>query len=329
MKSCEDIEALIDAYLDGELTREHNKLFETHISSCDSCREALEFARSIRQTLITLPEIDLPEDFSENLRKRIEKECKPQRSFGTYARKYGALAACVVLAVVIGGGLGNMDFTEKGTEYDNFVVEGTPVPMPVSDLEQGISEQNAGEEVAPTKEERVSVTPVSDKTEIKTDVAKKLPELKEKVVVTVPSPTPEAIEETSAPTEMTVNAALNTEADGESIAVEDIPLQTALTEDESIPSPTVETAASGGGGGGSARAFAENIAPAITIAVSGEHTLVAISLAEEFATVENGVYTTDKANFDKMLEAFDIGGISYTRNGTADSDIVTFAIYTE
>lgn len=300
MKSCEEIQALIEMYLDDELTREQKHLFETHISSCNECRDALSFAKSIRQTLTALPELDVPEDFNLKIRERINKECKTsKKSFSVYARKYGALAACVVLAVVLGGRLTDIDFTKTGEQYDNFATEGTPVPTLVPDIKSIVPAENAGEEIAPTKEKKT-------KNVTKNTVVED--------VIQTPTPDAEA-------TEFTTDVS-------EAPATEGVPSMASLDTIEELPSPSPEAQASGGGGG-SARAAQLSVTPDVTITVKAEHTLAAITLAEEFATIENGIYTADKDGFKNLLEAYDVGGVSYTLGGVAKSDTVVFVIYTE
>ncbi|MEE0945035.1 MAG: zf-HC2 domain-containing protein [Clostridia bacterium] len=308
MKSCEEYQALIEMYLDSELTREQKHLFETHISSCNECSEALSFAKSIRQTLKTLPEIDVPEDFNTILRQRINTECKAQKkTFTVYARKYCALAACVILAVVIGGGLSEFDFTKSGKEYDTFVTEGTPVPTLVPEIASIVHEQNAGEEFTPTKD-KIIATPT--------------PKINREIKPSVPSPTPADVA-TEASVVSTDTVSVNDDQEAHS------PSMTALDPTEVITSPTPEAQASGVEDESSARAYESLITPTVTLTVSAEHTMAAVTLAEEFATIENGIYTTDKTSFNKLLEAFAIGGISYTTSGTVETDIFTFIIYTE
>lgn len=303
MKSCEEYQALIDMYLDNELTREQKHLFDTHISSCNECYEALSFAKSIRQTLTTLPEIDVPEDFNSVLRQRIAKECKaPRKTFAVYVGRYSALAACVVLAVVIGGGLSEFDFTKKGEEYDSFIAESTPVPTLVPNI---VLQQNAGENSTPTKDK---------------DISKSIPKTEKKTYKTTPSPT---AEEKS----IDVSATSSDVAPANEYQAENTPSMTALSGDENAPSPTSEAAASGSDS--SLRIAESEVTPTVTLTIPAEHTLGALTVAEEFATAENGIYTADKLSFDKMLEAFDIGGISYTLNGTADEDTIIFTIYAE
>lgn len=110
MIDCKECQALIDAYLDGELTRDSKAQFTAHISSCDICKEELAFAESVKNTLSTLPGIEVPSDFTERLNARLKAE-KKQRPFVRYFVRYGALAACVVLAVVIGSGISETDFS--------------------------------------------------------------------------------------------------------------------------------------------------------------------------------------------------------------------------
>ncbi len=109
---CKEFEALIDAYLDDELTRGAKEEFTAHISSCEKCKQSLAFAESVRKTLSSLPEIEVPADFTEKLNKRLAAE-KKQRPFIRYTARYGALAACLILAVVLGRGISEADFSNK------------------------------------------------------------------------------------------------------------------------------------------------------------------------------------------------------------------------
>lgn len=303
MKSCEEIQALIEMYLDDELTREQKHLFKTHISSCNECRDALSFAKSIRQTLTALPELDVPEDFELKIRERINRECKPSRkSFSFYARKYGALAACVVLAVVLGGRLTDIDFTKTGEQYDDFTTEGTPVPTLVPDIASIAPTENAGEKSAPTKEKKIEN--VTKNTVIEDTI------------------------ETPAPTPVTDYTEFTTER-SDIAEEEDVPSVASLDTIEDAPSPSPEVQASGGGGGGSARAAQASVTPDVIITVKAEHTPAALTLAEEFATIENGIYTADKEGLKNLLEAYDVGGVNYSLSGVAKSDTVVFVIYTE
>lgn len=112
MMDCKECRALIDAYLDDELTRDVKEQFTAHISSCDACKEELAFAEGVKNTLSSLPEIEVPADFTEKLSVRLKAE-KKHKPFVRYAARYGALAACIILAVVLGSGIVDTDFSNE------------------------------------------------------------------------------------------------------------------------------------------------------------------------------------------------------------------------
>lgn len=321
MKSCEDFQSLIESYIDNELTREQTHLFEAHISSCNNCREALEFAKSIRQVLTALPEIDVPEDFNSAVMQRIKSECKaPKKSFGLYAKKYGALAACVVLAVVIGGGLSETDFSKGGKSYDDFIVEGTPTPTAVPEASVVIPEQNAGEKQTPTKD---NISTAELPAPAAKNKAKQETKAKSEINTVADKPA-----DTSSAKEESIEIDVGSVPSSVEKTTTDSPEPLSLAASyglEDVSSPIPESAAAAGGGG-SARSVISQSTSSVSLAISPEYSEVATGLINEFATAEDGAYTADKASFDKLLNALDIGGITYTVNGAADGDIIVFEV---
>lgn len=112
MIDCKECQSMIDAYLDGELTRDARAQFTDHISSCDICKKELAFAEGVKKTLSALPEIEVPSDFTEKLNARLKAE-KKKSPIIRYTARYGALAACIVLAVVIGTGISKTDLSDR------------------------------------------------------------------------------------------------------------------------------------------------------------------------------------------------------------------------
>jgi len=53
---CRDLEELLSAYVDGELSRTQREFVEEHLSSCSNCRATLECYRAINQKLTSLKE---------------------------------------------------------------------------------------------------------------------------------------------------------------------------------------------------------------------------------------------------------------------------------
>lgn len=158
MKSCEEWQSQIEAYLDDALVREEKQRFEAHISSCSECKEALRFARSIREALSDMPDIEIPDDFCESVHKRIATETGVRRGLGTYAKRYGALAACVILAVVIKSGVSWFEFADKDTLPEESLYSDT-----VSDTQQP-TQQPIVLQTEDMEEDSGKTTPTNEKT---------------------------------------------------------------------------------------------------------------------------------------------------------------------
>ncbi|MBC7186496.1 MAG: zf-HC2 domain-containing protein [Calditrichaeota bacterium] len=58
---------MLDAYLDGELTRRERREVERHLRTCPRCRAELEANAALRASLRTLPVLSCPEGVMERL----------------------------------------------------------------------------------------------------------------------------------------------------------------------------------------------------------------------------------------------------------------------
>ena len=102
--NCEIFAQMLDNYAD--LTDEEIQELESHAIICQSCNDDLAFMRSILGTVKSLPPIDPPSDFLESVNIRLDKELAREsvikrfvRRSRPYVYRYGAIAACAVLAV--------------------------------------------------------------------------------------------------------------------------------------------------------------------------------------------------------------------------------------
>jgi anti-sigma factor RsiW len=59
--TCDDVEPLVDAYVDGELDFERALAVETHVAGCAACAARLERARTLARTMKTAPYFRAPE----------------------------------------------------------------------------------------------------------------------------------------------------------------------------------------------------------------------------------------------------------------------------
>ena len=118
---CPTCEAMVDAYVDGELTASESAAFERALEACPDCRRRLEAARTMSGLLRELPAEPAP----DLLRARIERELRTIAG-ASRARlpgaglRWGAMAASLIVAVSIGW-LGGSLVGQGGRETDELV----------------------------------------------------------------------------------------------------------------------------------------------------------------------------------------------------------------
>ena len=105
---CPTCEAMVDAYVDGELTATESADFERALSVCPECRKRLDTARAVGNLLRDLPAEPAP----DLLRARIERElrgiagrtptARPSNAGGGERMRWMAMAASLIVAVSIG-----------------------------------------------------------------------------------------------------------------------------------------------------------------------------------------------------------------------------------
>ena len=102
---CDEFREHLDNY--ESLTDSEKHTLEDHAKECESCREELEFMLSVISVTKNLPEIKAPDDFIERLNERIDREDRKQivgryRTIKFEWKRYGSVAACLLLAAVVG-----------------------------------------------------------------------------------------------------------------------------------------------------------------------------------------------------------------------------------
>lgn len=118
---CPTCEAMVDAYVDGELSASESADFERALEACPDCRRRLESAQAMSGLLHELPAERAP----DLLRARIERELravagKPRLASPTQGMRWMAMAASLVVAVGIGW-LGGDYSSQRGRETDELV----------------------------------------------------------------------------------------------------------------------------------------------------------------------------------------------------------------
>src|ERR1051325_5068699 len=119
---CPTCEAMVDAYVDGELSATENVAFEQALAVCPGCRARLESTREMSRLLHALPAEPAP----DLLRARIERELRsiagrPREREREHVR-WLAMAASLILALGVGWIGGSM--LGPGTRETDALVAG-------------------------------------------------------------------------------------------------------------------------------------------------------------------------------------------------------------
>ena len=132
---CPTCEAMVDAYVDGELSARDSAEFEAALAMCADCRRRLEAARELSDLLRGLPADPAP----DLLRARIERELRAIAGRPRERIRWAAIAASLIVAVGVGWLGGNL--TGQGGRQSDEMVAGylrvamaeTPVDVASSD----------------------------------------------------------------------------------------------------------------------------------------------------------------------------------------------------
>ena len=115
--------ALLDAFVDGELTSDEMIQVQTHLDECPECRAFVDDAMAIRAAFPTEEDLPLPADFAKNVMAAVAKtpQSRPKKQpWG----KLAAAAACLALIVLVQhgtlGGTGSTD--SSSAAYDTAAV---------------------------------------------------------------------------------------------------------------------------------------------------------------------------------------------------------------
>ena len=80
--------ALLDAFVDGELTSEEMISVQSHLDECPECRAYVDDALAIRASFPTEDDAELPADFAETVMKAVaETPPGPKSSPGASWRR--------------------------------------------------------------------------------------------------------------------------------------------------------------------------------------------------------------------------------------------------
>ena len=109
MKYCEEYAALLDPYVDGELSGEEAARVREHVAECSGCRTYVEGALAIRAAFPDVEETAVPEGFAEGVMAAVRKSEERKREKAVTAirknrywkRVLLPLAACFALVLIL------------------------------------------------------------------------------------------------------------------------------------------------------------------------------------------------------------------------------------
>ncbi len=114
----------IDKYVYEECSESEMKLFMEHLGSCEKCKAEYELACQVKDAMHGMNNITPPADFSKLVNERLDREISKPKARGFIKpgyRKYSAVAACLVLAAVLGAE--TIDFTKAPVLDSSIVTE--------------------------------------------------------------------------------------------------------------------------------------------------------------------------------------------------------------
>jgi anti-sigma factor RsiW len=111
--TCSEIDALLEAYVDGDLSLEEKRKVGAHLSACSACLKRAEVARLIADELRQLPPEECPEKVTQDVLRRVRAAQKSDAEearglFGVFHRRFSyrfslGLAAALLIVVVFVG----------------------------------------------------------------------------------------------------------------------------------------------------------------------------------------------------------------------------------
>lgn len=108
MRTCEEYEALVSAFIDGALTEAERETLMEHMASCPACQQYFDDQIAIHDALTDL-EAEAPEDFTEKVMAKVRLTAqsrpepeKPEKRIIAFPRwrQWAALAACCAVAAL-------------------------------------------------------------------------------------------------------------------------------------------------------------------------------------------------------------------------------------
>ena len=160
MRSCEEYAALLDLYVDGELSPQEMLQVRTHLENCPACQAYVEDALAIRAAFPEAEDAEVPSGFAESVCAVIQADTAPRRRrHALWVKTALPMAACCAIVVLLANlpGLGQ----DREITADTAAVAAQDPAGGVPDVqeearmetpEEDSEEENAQENLAKTNE---------------------------------------------------------------------------------------------------------------------------------------------------------------------------------
>lgn len=127
------------AYLDGDISRDEEKILKSHLEACTECQEIMNGLRNAVAFLGSASEVKAPSGFVDGVMARLPKE-KKQAGVHRWLRRHPLLAAAALFMILMSTSLfssyGN-DQQFSVTKQPNLVIEGEVVTVPAGETVKG------------------------------------------------------------------------------------------------------------------------------------------------------------------------------------------------
>ena len=107
MKYCENFAALLDPFVDGELSPGEMARVQAHLDECPACRAYVDDALAIRAAFPDVEETEVPEGFAEGVMARIQTEASSgtatpahKQTSRPWLKPLASLAACCAIVLL-------------------------------------------------------------------------------------------------------------------------------------------------------------------------------------------------------------------------------------
>jgi anti-sigma factor RsiW len=106
MKYCDEYAALLDLFVDGELTPAEMADVQAHLDCCPGCRGYVDDALAMRAAFPEVEDIAMPEGFTEQVMAAVAAASAPKKSSRKtpWLKVAMPLAACLALVIVLQNG---------------------------------------------------------------------------------------------------------------------------------------------------------------------------------------------------------------------------------